>query len=156
MRSQLKFYVSVGQTFLPSVGPECRVSLLLTSLALSSLLGLELHAGSLVCGAVSLGGFCLFGVNLVRTGFVTALMQLPLVASTARQVRVLASALPEADLADVVSVLPDADLDTFSSTDFEDLAVFAADVCEFLYQEYALLIATYGDGRVLAITAGAV
>lgn len=88
--------------------------------------------------------------------FVNALAQLPLVSSTVRQVRVLVSALPDTDVTDVASVLPDADIDTFSSTDFEDLAVFAADVCEFLYQEYALLVATYGDGRLLAVTAGAV
>jgi len=44
---------------------------------------------------------------------------------------------------------PDADLDTFSTTDLEDLAVFAADVFEFVQQEYALLAATYGENRVI-------
>ena len=156
MRYQLNFYVRVGQTFVPYVGPEYKVSLLLTSLALSSLLGLELHMCSVVCSMVSLGSVCLYGVSPARMSFVSMLAQLPLVSSTARQVRVLVSALPDADVTDVASVLPDTDIDTLSSTDFEDLAVFAADVCEFLYQEYALVVATYGDGRLLAVTAGAV
>ena len=42
---------------------------------------------------------------------------------------------------------PEADLDATSSTDFEDLAVFAADVFEFLQQEHAMLVAVYGEAR---------
>ena len=49
---------------------------------------------------------------------------------------------------------PEADLDATSSTDFEDLAVFAADVFEFLQQEQALLVAVYGEARV-AVVGGA-
>jgi hypothetical protein len=43
---------------------------------------------------------------------------------------------------------PEADIDSLSSTDFEDLAVFAADVFEFIQQEYAMLVATYGESRL--------
>lgn len=46
---------------------------------------------------------------------------------------------------------PEADLDATSSTDFEDLAVFAADVFEFLQQEHALLVAVYGEARVAVV-----
>jgi hypothetical protein len=51
---------------------------------------------------------------------------------------------------------PEADLDALSSTDFEDLAVFAADVLEFVQQDYALLVAAYGDSRLAIFGAGAV
>jgi len=49
---------------------------------------------------------------------------------------------------------PEADLDATSSTDFEDLAVFAADVFEFLQQEHATLVAVYGEARA-AVFGGA-
>lgn len=44
-------------------------------------------------------------------------------------------------------VWPEADIDALSATDFEDLVVFAADVFEFVQQEYALLVAAYGESR---------
>ncbi len=40
-------------------------------------------------------------------------------------------------------------MDPLSSTDLEDLMNFAADLFEFVHQEYALLLATFGESRVL-------
>jgi len=52
-------------------------------------------------------------------------------------------------------VWPDADIDALSATDFEDLVVFAADVFEFVQQEYALLVAAYGESRSALLGAAA-
>jgi len=49
---------------------------------------------------------------------------------------------------------PDADIDTSSSTDLEDLLVFLADIAEFLHQEIAGLVATYGEAQCLLVTMG--
>jgi hypothetical protein len=52
-------------------------------------------------------------------------------------------------------VWPEADIDALSATDFEDLVVFAADVFEFVQQEYALLVAAYGESRSALLGAAA-
>ena len=46
---------------------------------------------------------------------------------------------------------PEADLDTTTATDCEDLAVFAADVVEFVHQEVTLLSAVFGEGQGLLV-----
>jgi hypothetical protein len=49
---------------------------------------------------------------------------------------------------------PTSDVDPFSSTDFEEAMTFAADIFEFLNQEYAMLACVLGEGQLPAYIAG--
>ena len=52
---------------------------------------------------------------------------------------------------------PASDIDLFSSTDFEEAMTFAADVFEFLNQEYAMLASVMGEGHFpLYVSGGSV
>lgn len=54
-----------------------------------------------------------------------------------------------------VSNRPSSDIDLFSSTDLEEAMTFAADVFEFLNQEYAMLACVLGEGQLpVYITGG--
>ena len=49
---------------------------------------------------------------------------------------------------------PTSDIDPFSSTDLEDAMSFAADIFEFLNQEYAMLACVLGEGQLPVYIAG--
>lgn len=49
---------------------------------------------------------------------------------------------------------PGVDIDSFASTDLEDLLMFACDLFEFLCQEHALLNAAFGSGLGLHLALG--
>lgn len=50
---------------------------------------------------------------------------------------------------------PTADLDMFTATDLEELMSFAADIFEFLQQEYALFMCAFGESHAWGCAMGA-